>query len=73
MLCRPNDLIISGENACVTVNSREGGRINVFEERSLNDYLVDASLYSASMRNIHIFSTRLIALAFCFKSTWFDW
>jgi hypothetical protein len=30
LLCRLNDLKASGENSCVTVNSREGGRINVF-------------------------------------------
>jgi hypothetical protein len=53
MLCRLNDLKASGENSCVTVNSREGGRINVFEERSLNDVLLDASLCAMSMKNIH--------------------
>jgi hypothetical protein len=52
MLCRLNDLKASGENSCVTVNSREGERINVFEERSLNDGLVDASLCTMSTRNI---------------------
>jgi hypothetical protein len=44
MLCRLNDLTTSGGNSCVTVNSREGGRINVVGERSLNDDLLDASL-----------------------------
>ena len=34
---RLNDLTTSRENSCVTVNSREGGRVNVFRERSLND------------------------------------
>jgi hypothetical protein len=37
MACRLNELKPSGGNSCVTVNSREGGRINVFGERSLND------------------------------------
>src|ERR1700732_180772 len=35
MVCRVNDLTTSGENSCVTVDSREGGRINVLGERSL--------------------------------------
>jgi hypothetical protein len=52
MLCRLNDLKASGENSCVTVNSREGGRINVLEGRSLNDSLLDASLFTMSMKNI---------------------
>ena len=39
MFCRLDDLTISGENSYVTVNSREGGRINVLGERSLNDDL----------------------------------
>jgi hypothetical protein len=45
------DLKASGENSCVTVNSREGERINVFEERSLNDDPLDASLCTMSMRD----------------------
>jgi hypothetical protein len=51
MPCRRYDLKASGENSCVTVNSREGERINVFEERSMNDDLLEPSLCTMSMRD----------------------